>query len=175
MGFPGGSDSKESACKAGDPGLILGLGRFPGRGLGKPLQYSCLENSMDRGVWWAKVQGVTNSWTQLSFIHSLVLPYTGQRFLLTTDTSVGKQASLKLLCVKLFTTFYCSFTNVIQLIFKWLFYRVSVLKKGQEYDIHSFFILLIIYLFIQLFNDSNNYMVTETQLRTRDCCKCCGC
>ena len=41
MGFPGGSDSKESACKAGDPGLILGLGRFPGRGLGKPLQCSC--------------------------------------------------------------------------------------------------------------------------------------
>ena len=74
MGFPGGSDSKESACKAGDPGLILGLGRFPGRGLGKPLQYSCLENSMDGGVCWAKVQGVTKSWTQLSFIHSLILP-----------------------------------------------------------------------------------------------------
>ena len=58
MGFPGGSDSKGSACNSGDPGLILGLGRFPGGGLGKPLQYSCLENSIDRGVWWAIVHKV---------------------------------------------------------------------------------------------------------------------
>ena len=90
MGFPGGSESKGSACNSGDPGLILGLGRFPGGGLGKPLQYSCLENSIDRGVWWAKVHGFTKSWIQLSFIHSLILPYTGQRFLVTTDTNVGK-------------------------------------------------------------------------------------
>ena len=48
---PGGSDSKESACSAGDPGLIPGLGRSPGEGNGSPLQYSCLENSMDRGTW----------------------------------------------------------------------------------------------------------------------------
>ena len=47
--FSGGSDSKESACNAGDPGLMHGLGRFPGEGKGNPLQYSCLENSMDRG------------------------------------------------------------------------------------------------------------------------------
>ena len=45
MGFPGGSDGKESACKAGDPGLIAGSGRSPGEGNGYPLQYSCLENS----------------------------------------------------------------------------------------------------------------------------------
>ena len=45
--IPGGSDDKASACSAGDPGLILGLGRFPGEGNGNPLQYSCLENSMD--------------------------------------------------------------------------------------------------------------------------------
>ena len=50
MGFPAGSDSKESACNAGDPGLILGFGKFPGGGLGKPLQYSCLANSIDREV-----------------------------------------------------------------------------------------------------------------------------
>ena len=50
MGFPAGSDSKESACNAGDPGLILGFGKFPGEGLGKPLQYSCLANSIDREV-----------------------------------------------------------------------------------------------------------------------------
>ena len=49
-GFPDGSDSKESACNAGDPGLIPGLGRSPGEGNGNPLQYSCLENPMDRGA-----------------------------------------------------------------------------------------------------------------------------
>ena len=48
--FPGGSDSKESAHNAGDPGLILGSGRSPGEGHGNPLQYSCLENSLDRGA-----------------------------------------------------------------------------------------------------------------------------
>ena len=47
-GFPGGSNGKGSACSAGDPGLIPGLGRSPGEGNGNPLQYSCLENSMDR-------------------------------------------------------------------------------------------------------------------------------
>ena len=49
--FPGGSDSKESACSAGDTGLIPGLGRSAGEGNGNPLQYSCLENPMDRGAW----------------------------------------------------------------------------------------------------------------------------
>ena len=47
---PGGSDGKESACSAGDPGSIPGLGRSPGEGHGNPLQYSCLENSMDSGA-----------------------------------------------------------------------------------------------------------------------------
>ena len=61
MGFPSNSDSKESACNAGDigdVGLIPGLGRFPRVGNGNPLQYSCLENPMDRGAWWARVQGL---------------------------------------------------------------------------------------------------------------------
>ena len=49
--FPGGSDCKESACKAGDPGSVLGLGKAPGEGNGNSLQYACLENSMDRGAW----------------------------------------------------------------------------------------------------------------------------
>ena len=53
VGFPGGSDGKASACNAGDPGLIPGSGRSPGEGNGNPLQYSCLENSMDGGPWWA--------------------------------------------------------------------------------------------------------------------------
>ena len=50
-GFPGGSDGKASACNAGDLGSIPELGRSPGEGNGNPLQYSCLENSMDRGAW----------------------------------------------------------------------------------------------------------------------------
>ena len=56
--FPCSSVSKESACNAGDLGLILGLGRSPG-GNGNPLQYSCLESPLDRGAWWAIVHGVT--------------------------------------------------------------------------------------------------------------------
>ena len=54
-GFPGGSVGKESACSVGDPGSILGLGRFPREGNGNPLQYSCLGNLIDRGAWWATV------------------------------------------------------------------------------------------------------------------------
>ena len=59
MGFLGGQDSKESAYNAGDLGSIPGLGRSPGEGHDNPLQYSCLENSMDRGAWHATVHGVT--------------------------------------------------------------------------------------------------------------------
>ena len=66
LGFPGGSDGKESAFNAKDLGSILGSGRSPGEGNGNPLQYSCLENPMDRGTWWAAVPGVTKSWTWLS-------------------------------------------------------------------------------------------------------------
>ena len=62
-GLPGGSDSKGSACNAGDPGSVPGLGRSPGEGHDKPLQYSCLENPMDRAAWWATVHGVTKSQT----------------------------------------------------------------------------------------------------------------
>ena len=64
--FPGGSEGKESACKVGDPASILGLGRPPVEGHGNPLQYSGLENPMDRGTWWATVHGVTKNQTQLS-------------------------------------------------------------------------------------------------------------
>ena len=66
MAFPGGSDSKASAYNAGDPGLIPGSGRYPGEGNGNSLQYSCLENPMDRGAWLATVHGITKSRTRLS-------------------------------------------------------------------------------------------------------------
>ena len=64
-GLPYSSDGKESACNAGDPGFILGSGRSPGEGNGNPLQYSCLENSMDGGAWLATVHRVTKSLTRL--------------------------------------------------------------------------------------------------------------
>ena len=64
-GFPCSSVGKESACNAGDLGLIPGLGRSPGEGNGNPFQYPCLENPIDRGAWWAIVHGVTKSRTWL--------------------------------------------------------------------------------------------------------------
>ena len=62
MAFEGllGSDGKESACDEGNPGFIPGSGRYP-EGHGNPLQYSLLENAMDRGAWWVMVRGVTKS------------------------------------------------------------------------------------------------------------------
>ena len=70
MGFLGGSDSKESACNAGDLGSIPGSGRSPGEENGYPLQYSFVENSIDRGAWGLHtVNGVTKSRTQLRDYH----------------------------------------------------------------------------------------------------------
>ena len=71
MGFPGGSDGKKSARSAGDPDSIPGSGKSPGEGNGKPLQYSCLENPLDRGAWQATVHGVAKSQTRLSDFISL--------------------------------------------------------------------------------------------------------
>ena len=66
LDLPGGSDGKASACSAGDPGLIPGLGRSSREGNGNPLQYSRLENPMDRGAWQATVHGVAKSRTRLN-------------------------------------------------------------------------------------------------------------
>ena len=63
LGFPGGSDGKESACIAGDLDSIPGSGRSPGEKNGYPLQYSCLENFADRGALWVTSHGVTKSQT----------------------------------------------------------------------------------------------------------------
>jgi len=62
-GFPRGSNGKESACNAGDYGSVPGWGRSHGKGNGYPLQYSCLENTMDRGTWQATVHGVAKNRT----------------------------------------------------------------------------------------------------------------
>ena len=65
VGFPGGSDGKESACHTGDLSSIPGSGRSPGEENGNPRQYACLENSMDRGAWQAMVPGVVKSLKRL--------------------------------------------------------------------------------------------------------------
>ena len=75
-GFPGSSDGKASDYNAGDLGLIPGSGRSPGEGNGNPLQYSCLENLMDQGAWWATVHGVAKSRTRLSHFTSLHSQFT---------------------------------------------------------------------------------------------------
>ena len=69
--FPGGSEVKASVCNVGELGSIPGSGRSPGEGNGNPLQYSCLENPMDRGAWWATAHGVAKSRTRLSDFTSL--------------------------------------------------------------------------------------------------------
>ena len=66
LGFLGGSAGKESTCNAGDPSSVPGSGSSAGEGIGYPLQYSCLENPMDRGAWQAGVHGVAKSQTRLS-------------------------------------------------------------------------------------------------------------
>ena len=66
VGFPGGSDGKESACNVGDPGSLSRWRRSPGEGNGNPIQYSCLENPMDGGAWLVTVHGIAKSHTRLS-------------------------------------------------------------------------------------------------------------
>ena len=66
MEAPGSSAGKLSVCNAGDPGSIPGFGRSPGEGTGNPLQYTGLENPMDREAWQARVNRIAKSWTRLS-------------------------------------------------------------------------------------------------------------
>ena len=93
LGFPGGLDGKESACNAGDLGLILGSGRSPGEGSGNLLQYSCLENPMDREAWQTTVPGISKSRIRLSdFTFILLL----ERKVMTNLDSVLKSRDITL-------------------------------------------------------------------------------
>ena len=83
--FPGGSVEKNPSAKAGEAGLIPGWGRSPAEGNGNPLLYSCLENFMGRGDWWATVHGVTNSRTQLNRL----ITHTRARTHLPRETAVA--------------------------------------------------------------------------------------
>ena len=89
MGFHGGSDGKESACNVGDLGLIPGSRRFPGEGDGNPLlQYSFLENSMDRGAWQATVHGVAKSRTRLTLNTCNIMYYIYSSFVYIMSVSI---------------------------------------------------------------------------------------
>ena len=106
LGFPGGSEGKASACNVGDLGSIPGSGRSPGEGNGNPLQDSCLENPMDRGVWWATVHRVAKSRTRLSDFTSLQWTYYS-KILYSSHQHFKNYSVFK---AKI-TGLYCSITN----------------------------------------------------------------
>ena len=105
--FPGGSHGKESACNGGDPGSIPGLGRSPREGNGNPLQYSCLENSIDREDWWAKSmdsQRVSHNWTTNTHTHRSNTASTNCIFVAAIHCSVQFSSVQLLSLVRLFAT-----------------------------------------------------------------------
>ena len=95
-GFPAGTVVKNSTANAGDVSSIPGSGRSPGEGNGNPLQYSCLENSMDRGAWQATVLGVAKSWTWLSTQYSHNRTF---KFLLTSACYIEYSLKYSSLCL----------------------------------------------------------------------------
>ena len=101
-----GSDGKASACNVGDPGSISESERSPGEGNGNPLQYSCLENSMDGGAWWATVHGVTKSRTWLSdFTFFLYRCSSSSQPLLCFGRTIPKHPSWRRSCIITYPVF----------------------------------------------------------------------
>ena len=100
QGFPGGSDSEESGCSVGDPGSIPGSARSPGDWNDYPLQYSCLENPMARGAWWAAVLGVTKSRTRQRLTHTHTHTHTDT---VTHTAPTGTSRSLKWTLITCYT------------------------------------------------------------------------
>ena len=116
-GFPGGSEVKASAWNVGDLGSIPGWGRFPGEGNGNPLQYSCLENPMDGGAWWATVHRVARSQKRLSNFTSLQvrIPRLKSKFLPIFLSFVYSDFMRKLLSAAEFEIEYFWFSNSVML------------------------------------------------------------
>ena len=157
--LPGGSDGKEAACNAGDLSSIPGSGRSPGEGYGNPLQYSCLENSMDRGVWTEEsgrlqsmgLQRVGNNWvTWLSFQPSYPLSPTSlalnlsqhQIFLWVSSShqvckSSGASASASVLPTNIQGWFPLRLTGLISFLSKGLsrvFFKITIQKKKTDHN-----------------------------------------
>ena len=124
-GFLGGSDSRESACSAGDLGLIPGLGRSPGEGKGNPLQYSCLENSMDREAWWSsgcQESDMTEQLTVICSIYTIKMWYflNGCKFITTVHSCwiftlfLFIFIAIKCITINLFLhRFLCTFSHIL--------------------------------------------------------------
>ena len=119
-----------SACNAGDLGSILGSGRSPGEGNSNPLQYSCLENPMDRGAWWAAVPGVTKSRTRLSNFTSLHHLLLGRRAMTNLDRVLKSRDII--LPMKIYT--------VKAMVFPGVMYRCEIctIKKAKHQRIDAF-------------------------------------
>ena len=108
-GFPGGSDGKEFVCNAGGPGFIPGLERSPGEGNGNPFQYSCPENSVDRGAWRATVRGVYRFLLQ-KLLCILTPPLPLQSSLEFSENPLNKTYfSTCSMCILFSTPYFCSF------------------------------------------------------------------
>ena len=128
QGFSGGSEVKASARNVGDPGLIPGLGRSPGDGNGNPLQYSCLENPMDRGAWWATVHGVAKSWTRLNDFTFFLCSTQGSRTSKARGQSWPEHCDASLSCqscqllIRVLRTTLSIWSNLLQL------YQLTVTK-----------------------------------------------
>ena len=105
LGFHDSSVGKESACNAGNPGLIPGTGRSPGEGNGNPLQYSCLENPMDRGAQWAIVHGVARVRHDLATIPLYIYIYIYIYIYTHTHAQVLKAGTRTYTCSPVFTAF----------------------------------------------------------------------
>ena len=136
LGFPTGSVVKNPPACASDLGSNPGSGRSPGEGNGNPLQHSCLENSMDRGTWWATVHGVSKSWTWLS----ISTPF------LTVSTSLFSVSASLLLPCKQVHQYHLSRFHIYALIYHICFSLSNCLIAFSPlyfWDLHSALILLI--------------------------------
>ena len=147
--FPGGSEDKASACNAGDRGSIPGLGRSPGEGNGNTLQYSCLENPMDRGAWWATVHGAAKSRTRLrDFTHTfsicptLSFPYCVHKSILYICVSNSCPTN-KLIC-----TIFLDSIHIINMQYSFFsFWFASLCIRGSRFihlssaDSHLFILM----------------------------------
>ena len=129
----GGLDSEESACNIEDPSLISRSGRSHGEGNDNPLQYSCLENSMDRGAWQATVQGVTKSRTRLTdSAERLTLFIFSKKTWSVCDSKCLLELSLQNIFLYAFLTLYCTWPPIFFLAVNWTNWEKNWCSKMRK-------------------------------------------